>query len=197
MIRKITILIFITIGLYSNGQNFNANLITGISTSQVSSDNLGGFNKFGIKLGASVNHKINDATRSEYSMYYIDKGSNDNENFFQIDLSYIESSWCIQKSAKGFIYEGGITFGVLIEGATYDKNGRLDKTNSDFNKFDVGAVVGAGIKLKERIYLFWEIGNTIPLFPIQKHTDGITYRLNKGKYNAVFSFSLRYLLNNE
>ena len=51
--------------------------IGGISTSQVSGDQLGGFNKVGVKLGSFVNHPINLATRGELAMYYIEKGSND------------------------------------------------------------------------------------------------------------------------
>ena len=54
-----------------------AGLIAGISTSQVSGDQLGGFNKLGIKFGASVNHFINSASRGQLALYYIDKGSND------------------------------------------------------------------------------------------------------------------------
>ena len=62
-------LIFISLLLSLNilGQSFKANAIAGISTSQVSSDNLGGFNKFGLKLGASVFHKVNSGTRAEYA----------------------------------------------------------------------------------------------------------------------------------
>jgi len=41
-------------------QEFNAGISAGISTSQVSGDNLAGFNKAGIILGGFVNRKINN-----------------------------------------------------------------------------------------------------------------------------------------
>ena len=191
------ILISLLLSLNILGQSFKANAIAGISTSQVSADNLGGFNKFGIKLGASVFHKLNDGTRAEYAMYYIDKGSRDSENFFKIDLTYIESSWSLQKSFKGIMYEAGLLFAVLVDGGTYDRNGKYDTQNSNFSKYDIGATIGAGVKLKSKIYMFWKLNNTIPFFPIQKHPDEISIGLNKGKYNSVFSISLRYLLSNE
>lgn len=194
MIKKGFIFTFTLFCFVCHGQNFKANALIGLSTSQVSSDGLGGFDKYGLKLGASVNYNLNKATRSEFSMYYIDKGSNNVNSLFQIDLSYIESSFTIQKSRKGFIYEGGVSFGVLIDGITYNNNGNQDRELSLFNSFDIGAILGVGIKLKENIYLFGELSNTLPLFPIQEHPDGISYQLNKGKYNSVFSFSLRYLL---
>ena len=54
MTRLIFICIFsLALSSYCYGQNFKAGLIAGISTSQVSGDQLGGFNKLGIKFGAS------------------------------------------------------------------------------------------------------------------------------------------------
>ena len=170
-----------------------AGLIAGISTSQVSGDQLGGFNKLGLKLGGSVNHFINSASRGQLALYYIDKGSNDVNSDFRIDLSYIETSWCVQKTSKGFIYEGGLLFGVLLDGKTFDIYGYEDTQKNDFHKFDIGAKLAAGIKLKPQLTMFWELSNSIPFFPIQKHPGGTTYGLNKGKYNSILSFSFRYL----
>jgi hypothetical protein len=185
-------ILLLTAGILS-AQNFKAGAIGGISTSQVSGDQLGGFNKVGVKLGSFVNHPINLATRGELAMYYIDKGSNDLNSNFRIDLSYIETSWCVQKSSKGFIYEGGLLFSVLLDGKTYDIYGYEDVTKSDYYKFDIGAKLSAGIKLKPRLFMFWEITNSLPFTPIQDYPGGATYGLNKGKYNSILSFSFRYL----
>ncbi|MAD49972.1 MAG: hypothetical protein P8I29_02690 [Flavobacteriales bacterium] len=194
MIRLIFIcFIFLGVSSYSIAQNFKAGLVAGISTSQVSGDQLGGFNKIGLKLGASVNHIINPASRGQLAIYYIDKGSNDLNSDFKIDLSYIETSWCVQKTSKGFIYEGGLLFGVLVDGKTYDIYGYEDIQKSDFHKFDIGAKLAAGIKLKPQLSMFWELSNSIPFFPVQDHPGRATYGLNKGKYNSIFSFSFRYL----
>lgn len=194
MIRLIFICIFyLALSSYCYGQNFKAGLFGGISTSQVSGDQLGGFNKLGIKFGASVNHFINSASRGQLALYYIDKGSNDVNSDFRIDLSYIETSWCVQKTSKGFIYEGGLLFGVLVDGKTYDIYGYEDVQKNDFHKFDIGAKLAVGVKLKPKLSMFWELSNSIPFFPIQDHPGGTTYGLNKGKYNSILSFSFRYL----
>ncbi len=194
MIRLIFICIFsLALSSYCHGQNFKAGLIAGISTSQVSGDQLGGFNKLGIKFGASVNHFINSASRGQLALYYIDKGSNDVNSDFRIDLSYIETSWSVQKTSKGFIYEGGLLFGVLVDGKTYDIYGYEDVQKNDFYKFDIGAKLAAGVKLKPQLNVFWEFSNSIPFFPIQDHPGKATYGLNKGKYNSILSFSFRYL----
>lgn len=193
MIRlKFTFIFALIVGIAS-AQNFKAGAIGGISTSQVSGDQLGGFNKVGIKIGSFVNHPINLATRGELAMYYIDKGSNDLNSNFRIDLSYIETSWSVQKTSKGFIYEGGLLFSVLVDGKTYDIYGYEDVTKNDFHKFDIGAKLAAGIKLKSRLFMFWEITNSLPFTPLQDHPGSATYGLNRGKYNSILSFSLRYL----
>ena len=83
--------------------------------------------------------------------------------------------------------------GILIDGKTYDTYGFEDIQKNDFHKFDVGAKLAAGVKLKPQLTIFWELSNSIPFFPIQDHPGKATYGLNKGKYNSILSFSFRYL----
>ena len=52
------IILFLCLNGFCLGQNFQAGTIIGINTSQVSGDNLAGFNKLGARLGAFVNKKI-------------------------------------------------------------------------------------------------------------------------------------------
>ena len=86
--------------------------------------------------------------------------------------------------------------GVLINGKTYDRYGYENASESQFNKFDISAKLAVGKELLPKLQMFWEITNTIPLFPIQEHPAYVSI-LNKGKMNAVLCFSFRYLLGNE
>lgn len=195
--RFIILLYFCFVTNLTIGQNFKPFVLTGVSTSQVSADNLSGFNKLGVKIGLGVTHKINNATRGELSLYYIDKGSKDPESKFQIDLSYIESGWSFQKSARGFIYEAGILFAVLVDEKTYDLYGYENISKSSFNRYEIGGKISAGVHLMPQVQMFWELSNTLPFWPIQEHPNGLTYNLNKGKYNSIFSISFRYLFSDE
>mgnify|MGYP004195079309 FL=1 len=184
------------IATLTNAQNFQSGLITGISTSQVSGDALGGFNKIGLQLGGFVNHPLGKNSKGQFGLYYIDKGSDDTKSLFQIDLSYVESSYSILYNFQGFLWEGGVLIGALINGKTYDLYGYENVSESQFNKFDISAKLAVGKELFPKLQMFWEVTNTIPLFPVQEHPAYMSI-LNKGKMNAVLCFSFRYLLSNE
>ena len=56
-------------------QNFNGGLIGGISTSQVSGDNLSGYNKAGLFLGLFSETPVSSITNLKMEMNFIQKGS--------------------------------------------------------------------------------------------------------------------------
>ena len=91
MTRLIFICIFsFFLSSYCYGQNFKAGLIAGVSTSQVSGDQLGGFNKLGLKLGGSVNHFINSApTIGEDGWFYRGGSSN---SWFAVGRNLVASN---------------------------------------------------------------------------------------------------------
>ena len=194
--RLITLIFLLGIGTLTNAQNFQSGFITGISTSQVSGDLLGGFNKIGLQLGGFVNHPLVKNSKGQFGLYYIDKGSNDPNSLFQIDLSYLESSYSFLYEYQEFVWEAGLLVGVLIDGKTFDMYGYENIIESQFNKFDFSMKFAIGKELLPRLQMFWEFSNTIPFRPIQQHPAYISV-LNKGKMNSVLCFSFRYLLNNE
>lgn len=179
--------------IYGDAQNFKSGVITGISTSQVSGDVLGGFHKVGVQVGGFVNHSLGSKTKGQFSIYYIDKGSKDPKSNFKIDLSYVESSFSLIYEHQGFSWEGGVIVGVLVDGITYDQFGYVDANLSQFEQFDIGAKFAIGKEILPKLHFFWELSNTIPFFPIQNHPAYVSI-LNKGKMNSLLCFSFRYLL---
>ena len=80
---------------YSYSQNFNAGAILGLSTTQVSGDNLAGFHKAGLLLGGFVNRDLNSEMNIQIEMTFIQKGSvNQKREKFpdiaNINLNYLE-----------------------------------------------------------------------------------------------------------
>ena len=94
MNRIIILFLFLSGACFS--QSFQAGTIIGINTSQVSGDNLAGFNKLGARLGAFVNKKMGSFT-AQIEFQYINKGSKelvDTESYaqgYKFFLNYLES----------------------------------------------------------------------------------------------------------
>ena len=117
--RKIFIFFILFLNKYSSAQEFNAGVLSGLSTSQVSGDNLGGFNKAGIILGGFVNRKINTALQIQIEMMYIQKGSSNPkpENLIgEINLEYIEIPILFSfNSSEDINLDLGLHISALIE----------------------------------------------------------------------------------
>lgn len=75
MEKLFLILFFFFITQNLSGQNFNAGIVAGVSTTQVSGDNLAGFHKAGLILGGFVKRDINDQMQLQIEMTYTQKGS--------------------------------------------------------------------------------------------------------------------------
>ena len=87
--NKNSILFVFIISSFCFGQNFNAGTIVGINTSQVSFDNLSGFNKIGIRGGAFVNKQFH-SFEGQIELLYINKGSR-SMALISNDYSYIDN----------------------------------------------------------------------------------------------------------
>jgi len=199
MLKKFAILLccgFLAIS--SHAQYFSGGIIAGISTSQVSGDQLGGFNKVGFLVGAFTNKSISPLLSIQMEMTYIQKGSNNpkmNENSISdISLSYVEIPLLIKyRQSNTIAIEGGIETAFLISSSDNDIYGKISATNRrEFNTTDIGVFIGLDYSISPRLILNSRISNSI--IPIRAHASGATYKLNKGQYNSVLSFALHYIL---
>ena len=74
-LKTILILSFILIQTNLSAQNFKAKLLLGAAGSQVSGDELSGFNKGSGLLGLGVSYPLNATSAMSMQVYYIQKGS--------------------------------------------------------------------------------------------------------------------------
>ena len=180
-------------------QDFNAGIIGGFSTSQVSGDELSGFNKIGPKIGFFVNREINWYTL-QLELQYINKGSkkviNANQGTYtdyiddyRLHLNYIGIPISISTNINEQIkIETGSSLNVLInqkeEIDFYIDNSR------EVNQLEYCFFIGLSWNINTKYSINTRLSNSI--LPIRKHSSGQTYRWNKGQYNTTLSFSLYY-----
>ena len=175
-------------------QNITAGTILGINTSQVSGDNLGGFNKIGVNLGGFVIGKFKKFD-TQIELKYINKGSReiiDNQTYnegYRFHISYLEIPLMIKKSlSKKHSIELGWSIAYLVKWEeTYNgaNEARIELNNTDFS-----FLMGYNYKLRKNLYLNSRLSNSIT--PIRPHNSGQIYRWNKGQYNTSISFSILY-----
>lgn len=176
-------------------QNFGGGTIIGLSTSQVSGDNLGGFNKAGLLAGIFIELQFSKILKGQMEMTFIQKGSNNpkmNENkITDISLSYIEIPLLIKYQQSNLIaIETGFETALLINGYNNDLYSEIRK--NPFNKTDISIFIGLDYFINHRLILNSRISNSI--LPIRAHASGATFQFNKGQYNSVMSFALHYIL---
>ena len=196
--RFIILLCCLSLSISIKAQSFGGGMILGLSTSQVSGDNLGGFKKAGLLIGGFIDLQLNNAVRSQMEMTFIQKGSNNpnmNENSYSdISLSYVEIPLLIKyQQSRTIAIEGGVETALLISASDNDIYGQISANSSrKFNRTDISVFIGIDYFINQRLILNSRISNSI--LPIRAHASNTTFQFNKGQYNSVMSFALYYIL---
>jgi len=204
MLKKSAILLFcgfLTISIQA--QNFGGGVILGLSTSQVGGDDLGGFYKAGLLVGAFANTSISELLSFQMEMTFIQKGSNNpNMNDYNhkdskqkdISSSYIEIPLLLQYHQSNKLkIEGGLLSAYLIDGYYNDKYGKMEYDNTPpFIKYDFGLLLGIDYKFSNKLSLNTRLSNSIIPIGTEDYNGVNTSWFRKGKYNSVLSFALHY-----
>ena len=195
---KLLLFLFTFFTFFSFSQNFKGGVIAGVSTSQVSGDALGGFHKAGLYLGGFTQLPISPISNIKMEMNYIPKGSNNpkmfENNIPDISTSYIEVPISVNYFQNEITsFEVGIQTAFLLNFSDNNGYGPIPNDQSiAFNKVDLGAFIGMNYHLTDNILLNSRISNSI--LPVRPHASGAIYRLNRGQYNSVLSFTLHYII---
>ena len=204
MLKKFAILLFCGfLTLSIQAQNFGGGVILGFGASQVGGDNLAGFHKAGLLVGAFTNTSISELLSFQMEITYIQKGSNnptindaDHPNYLKEDISssYIEIPLLLQYHQSNKLkIEGGLLAAYLIDGYYNDSNGKIPNEPNPFINYDVGLFLGLDYKYSDNINLNTRICNSVLPIGSEDYNHPNTYNSSrKGKYNSVLSFALHY-----
>jgi len=203
--KILSLLFFCGILTYNtNAQNFGDGTMSGVSTSQVGGDDLAGFHKAGLLVGAFANKSISELLSFQMEMTYIQKGSGnpkmndaDHPNYSKeyISSSYIEIPLLLQYHQSNILkIEGGLLSAYLIDGYYNDLNGKLPiHSVNPFIKYDFGLLLGIDYKFSDKLSLNTRLSNSIIPIGTEDYNHPNTYNASKkGKYNSVLSFALHY-----
>lgn len=191
------ILVFMFFGTMLSGQQFSGGLIGGLSAAEISGDRLTGPNKAGVYAGGFVNTYISKKSSFQMELNYIQKGSRknpdtlDNSNFYLLRINYVELflhyKWDF---AERFTFEAGPSLGILLK--SYEEADGQILTDPPFKTRDLSGNVGLFFSLTQRWRFNVRYSNSI--LAVRPHSNGQTYKWNRGQYNEVLSFTLHYKL---
>ena len=205
-LNRILILLFFCgfLTYNTNAQNFDGGIILGLSTSQVGGDNLSGFHKAGLLVGAFANKSISELLSFQMEMTYIQKGSGnpkmnnaDHPNYLKesISFSYIEVPLLLQYHQSNILkIESGLLSAYLIDGYYNDLNGKIPiYTVNPFVKYDFGLLLGIDYTFSNKLSLNTRLSYSIIPVGAEDYDYPNAYKPSrKGKYNSVLSFTLHY-----
>ncbi|HOZ83701.1 MAG TPA: porin family protein [Bacteroidia bacterium] len=190
------ILIVLLLPMATNAQSFKASIIGGINASQVSGDELGGFNKAGVMFGGSAILPVTPKSDVAMELLFIQKGSktptskdNSNTVYYKMSLNYLEVqiNYTYHASKKIGLHVGP-TFGVLVGEKEEDIAGELTE-RPEFQKTEIGIAGGLSFHFSEKVGLYMRLSNS--LLPIRKMGADTKY-FKSGQYNSGLAFFLTY-----
>jgi hypothetical protein len=184
---------------FSYSQKFHGGLFAGIAASQISGDQLSGFNKAGIYAGGFTNYYFTEKSALELEIYFIQKGShksqrpkNNDYSAYNLNLQYVEMAILYQwHFSKRFYLETGPALGVILNtlAVEKDENGIVPNySRPRFNQFDLCVIAGLGVNISEHFKANIRGENSI--IPVRK--PDFTWRLDRLQYNSTITLSLIY-----
>lgn len=178
----------------TSAQNFDAGLIGGFCTSQVSGDNLSGYNKLGSRFGAYINYPINKKMSYQLEMQFLQKGSKkpyteNSPETYLFELNYIELPATLNYQVKkGISIESGLGTAFLVD---YKEQDEITDINTDKpNTLALDFLLGVQYDIKKNLKLNIRYANSINR--IRKHASEEESGLNSGQFSSLVSFALMY-----
>ncbi|MDC0303403.1 PorT family protein [Flavobacteriales bacterium] len=170
------------------GQGFGGGLYGGISTSQVTGDGIGGFNKAGGWAGAFTDYRFTPRSTLQFELSFIQKGSRqaptvknngvlyvNNQNYLELPILY---KWY---GIKNMSIEMGTQVGYLISAIERNNNGEIP---NPIPHKKAEWTVAAGLS-----YYFWKGKIEVN----GRYTNSILSMKKEDWWvNHVFAFSVRY-----
>ena len=184
------------------GQGFQAGWLAGLNTSQITGDNLAGYNKPSLTAGVWVNRTWNDERWAlTMEMAWLPRGArsvlraeDSIPTLYRLNLRYIEVPLLLSfRVYKKFHFETGIGTGVYINHTEEDEFGDMSGIygpREQFARFDISFNAGITWKFHEKWSLNVRSANS--MFPVRNHDQDTKFRLNQGQYSSSIMARLVY-----
>lgn len=191
--------LFLLTCTHVDAQQWTGELTAGMAGTQISGDQLQGFDKGGIVAGAGVRLHFNEKSSLGFRILYFQKGSrkpsdldNGDPSYYLLRLNYLEVPFMYRYMVNKKIFlEAGPSAGFLVGYSEQDQNGEMPYMK-EFNKMDLSLSGGIGFELNPRADFTFSYLQSI--LAVRPHSGNAEYRLNEGQYNSAIAFTFTYNL---
>ncbi len=186
---------FVLMSSVSMAQPFGGGFFAGITASQVDGDTYAGYDKLGITAGAYIYRELSRKSNWKMELRYIQKGAYhegpvQNPSLYNLSIHYVELPLMYQYHFReNIIFDAGLAPDVFLFYREEDQNGAFPEDNT-FHRFGLDAKAGINYQFGDHIITGLRYGYSV--LPIRDHPSGQIYRLNRGQYSNMFSFTLYY-----
>ena len=176
---------------------FKPYLSLGLTSSQISGDELGGFDQIGFNATLATQIMIGDRWRPSIELQFDQRGSRRNAQpdkglyeSYNLRLNYVQVPLILGYLQKKTGFELGVAPGYLLSSTEEDENGSYPLQGREFDKLDIAALAGIRFRFHER----WELCTRFEqsLIKVRNHSGSATFRLNQGQYSSAIQFMMRF-----
>ena len=174
-------------------KEFKGGIVFGPTTTQISGDGLGGWDKFGLSAGAWVNIPLGDKLGLGLSMKYINKGSRTKRDTltnqsFGFYLNYIDVplllTYDVSTKKSQLTFSIGPYVGIMMN-QKIKYNGADLAIDIPFNKTDIGAQLGIAYWMSQKLFVEFDVATSVlPTRPNPSKVNPGSY-YEKGTYNQT------------
>jgi hypothetical protein len=202
---KKSIIVFIVclfcISTTVDAQFFKSGILFGVNGSQITGDDMAGFDKGGLLLGPFVEHELSSSSCIRMELTYSMKGSAYNINRTRQGIwnlyrvSYIEVPIMYDRIVyQKFGITGGLAFGFMVNEHYVDKYNSVIPDFSLAKKTEFSYLIGGIYNHSERLNVFIRYQSSIINFSTADNTPFFQLwgQRRPGYLNVVASFGARY-----
>lgn len=210
----VTMLIFTGLSYSLSGQIIKGEALLGFNLTQVEGDEVHGFKKPGLNIGAGVLIPFKKNWDISMEVTFNQKGARQKPQYsdslnsgevitgeYKLSLNYVEIPVMVFYTDKEFISIGaGFSWGRLV-GVKEWEHGKLVETTTlnsgTYNKNDFNYVIDARIRIKGPLKFGFRYQNSMAKIRTREFTDFAGNTWTRDQYNKVLTFRLIYVFNEE
>ncbi|MDP2723452.1 MAG: outer membrane beta-barrel protein [Bacteroidales bacterium] len=204
--------LFVASSLQVNAQIIKTEAIVGLNLTQVEGDEVAGFKKPGLNVGAGVLIPFGKKWDLSFEVTYNQKGANEGVQYhdtvnnipttgaYKLRLNYAEIPVLIHFTDKDLLTIGaGFAYGQLVGVQEWEHGRKVESTSlnsNTYNRSDFSYLIDVRIKIKGPLKFSFRYQNSLAKIRTREFINNSTGAIwTRDQYNKVLTFRLIYVFN--